>query len=281
MNYERKVISYKGYEVFEKTTIPAGTGRMPKNSVANEACFLYLNHGEFSVRSADSCLRFDRNKALLSKCVDYFFENLREQATFEYIQTVGVLLHQPVLEELFEFDSTSFGYTSHYNIKHVVIDHALEQFKQNIELLVDNPALANEAMIALKLKEFVILLSQVEEVPSQLEFITSLFKKKETDFRVTIRNNLYTTLSIDELARLCGMGITTFKKVFKEQFKESPARYLLKKKLEHAAELLMDQDHRISDIAYDCGFESITTFNRNFKSFYSKSPGEFRHDQID
>lgn len=280
MEFGRKVLKYKGYEVFEKTTLPAMAGRALKNSVANEACFLYINHGEFSVRSDEHLLGFNKDKALLSKCVDYYFEVEPSQTKYEYIQTVGVLLHQPVLEELFEFEVANYSYTTNYNIKHVVMDDLLEQFKRNIETLVDHPELANETMVCLKLKEFVMLLAQVEEASSQLDFIASLFKKQEIDFRKAIRSNLYSSITLDELAKICGVGMTTFKKVFKEQFNDSPARYIQRKKLERSAELLIDPNYRISDIAYDCGFDSITTFNRNFKAHYQKSPTEYRLDQI-
>ena len=59
-------------------------------------------------------------------------------------------------------------------------------------------------------------------------------------------------------------------------FNDSPKRYILKKKIEKAANLLHTSDLRISDIAYDVGFDSLATFNRNFTNFYKKSPSAYR-----
>jgi AraC-like DNA-binding protein len=70
--------------------------------------------------------------------------------------------------------------------------------------------------------------------------------------------------------------VSTFKRKFKEVFRNSPKQYLTKMKLEKASKFLTSQEHRISDVAYDCGFETISTFNRSFKSHFGKSPREYR-----
>jgi len=50
----------------------------------------------------------------------------------------------------------------------------------------------------------------------------------------------------------------------------------LQKKVEKAAVLLKKDSSRVSDIAYDVGFDSLATFNRNFTASYGKSPSEYR-----
>ena len=79
-----------------------------------------------------------------------------------------------------------------------------------------------------------------------------------------------------EFSHLCGMSLASFKRKFKDVFSESPKKYLDRMKLEKASNLLSNDTLRISDIAYDCGYETISTFNRTFKSYFGKSPSEFR-----
>ena len=55
-----------------------------------------------------------------------------------------------------------------------------------------------------------------------------------------------------------------------------PRNTSAQKKIEKAASLLKSADLRISDIAYDVGFDSLATFNRIFTSTYGKSPTEYR-----
>jgi AraC-like DNA-binding protein len=72
------------------------------------------------------------------------------------------------------------------------------------------------------------------------------------------------------------MSISSFKRKFKEVYGESPKKYISRKKIEKAALLLKSGDLRVSDIAWDVGFESVATFNRNFTSVYGKSPSAYR-----
>jgi AraC-like DNA-binding protein len=105
-----------------------------------------------------------------------------------------------------------------------------------------------------------------------------MFKPMDIEFKSTIQSNMYSNLSIDELARLCHLSTSSFKRKFKDTFSTSPKKYISQKKVEKAANLLKTDDSRISDIAFDVGFDSVATFNRNFTSIYGKSPSEYRLD---
>jgi AraC-like DNA-binding protein len=47
-------------------------------------------------------------------------------------------------------------------------------------------------------------------------------------------------------------------------------------KIKKATDSLRNKELRISDIAYDLGYDSLTTFNRAFKEETGKSPSEYR-----
>ncbi|MFK7776445.1 MAG: helix-turn-helix domain-containing protein, partial [Saprospiraceae bacterium] len=97
----------------------------------------------------------------------------------------------------------------------------------------------------------------------------------------TINNNLYSNLSVEEFAKLCAMSVSTFKRKFKELYSESPKKYFSKMKMKRASQLLLINENRISDIAYECGFDSLATFNRIFKKHFGQSPSEYRLTQND
>ena len=276
MEYQEKHIKYKGRIVFGKQSMPY-FDRMPKEYFEDEACFVFVNEGEVSVRSQDDYMNLDSNHAILAKCLNYFFEtNSKQKESSEGIEVIAVILHPSQIEELFEFDLSQSDYSLDYNIKQVEVDRLLENFKESISILLDNPELADERIIQTKLKEFVLLMTKSQNAPSQLDFLSALFKPLDIEFKSTIQHNIYANLSLDELARLSHLSLSSFKRKFKEVFNESPKRYISHKKIERAAELLKTDSLRISDIAYDVGFDSLATFNRNFTSMYGKSPSEFR-----
>lgn len=63
----------------------------------------------------------------------------------------------------------------------------------------------------------------------------------------------------------------------------TPSDYLLKKRFERACHLLRDKAEKInaqsvSSIAYDCGFNDVSYFNRQFRKRFGCSPGQFRNE---
>ncbi len=276
MEYQEKYLKYKGRIVFGKQSMPY-FDRIPKEYFEDEACFVFVNEGEVSVRSQTDYMDLDKNHAILAKCLNYFFEtNDKQKESSDGIEVIAVILHPSQIEELFEFDLSQSNYSIEYNIKHIEVDRLLANFKESINILLDNPELADERMIETKLKEFVLLMTKSQDAPSQLDFLSALFKPIDIEFKSTIRHNIYANLSLDELARLCHLSTSSFKRKFSEVFKASPKKYISGKKIEKAAALLISNSSRISDIAYDVGFDSLATFNRNFTAAYGKSPSEYR-----
>lgn len=271
-----KTLTYKGKVVFEKITA-SPFDRIPKLFQQDEACFMFINKGEFSVRTPDEFISLNKGNGLLAKCFDYFFETSKTQRnTNESIEILGVLLYPSIVKELFQFDVSQSKHTVNYNAKQVPIDALLNNYKESINILIEHPELVDDIILETKLKEFILLISKTQNAPSQLDFLSALFKKNETRFKTTVNNNIFSNLTIEEFAHLCGMSSSSFKRKFKEIYNESPKKHIASLKLQKASKMLNSGTYRISDIAYDCGFESISTFNRAFKSYFGKSPTEYK-----
>lgn len=277
MILNQKVLTYKGFVVFEKIEM-SSFDRIPKLFQENEACFMFVNKGEFSVRTPDQFISFRKGKSLLAKCFDYFFEmNQKQRDANSTLEAVGVLMYPSLIKELFQFDVTNSSYSVDFNIKSVEVEGLLQTFQESINILLENPELADELLIQTKIKEFVLLMSKTQKAPSEIDFLAAMFQKNDTEFIEIITKNMYSNLSINEFAHLSGLSVSSFKRKFKAVFETSPKKYINQKKIEKAAQLLKSNDIRISDIAYDCGFDSITSFNRLFKSNLQMSPSQYRN----
>ena len=276
MKHEEKYLKYKDRVVFGKQSIPY-FDRIPKQYFEDEACFVFVNKGEVSVRSQTDYMNLDHGNGVLAKCLNYFFEtNKQQKQRASGIEVIAVILYPALVEELFEFDLSKSDFSFDFNIKKIQVDRLLENFKDSIDILLDNPELADESIIKTKLKEFVLLMAKSQEAPSQLDFLAAMFKPLDIEFKSTVLHNIYSNLSINEFARLCHLSNSTFKRKFQESFNASPKKYISLKKVEKAASLLKTGGLRVSDIAYDVGFDSLATFNRNFIATYGKSPSEYR-----
>lgn len=276
MKFEEKVITYKDRIVFIKLSMPFFS-RTLKSYVEDEACFMFVNKGEVGVRTPDDYLTLNQDTAMIAKCLNYFFEPTNNQnASSEGVESVGVFLYPSLVKDLFNLDVSTSNHKNDYNVKQVQVDLMLDNFRQSINILLENPELVDDNMIKTKLREFIQLLIKSQNAPSQLDFLAALFKPNETEFKKVIKQNLYANLSIKELALLTHLSESSFKRKFKEIFNESPKKYLTQKKIERAAELLKSKTNRVSEIAYDVGFDSVSTFNRNFAVHFGKSPSDYR-----
>ncbi|MBB3699959.1 helix-turn-helix domain-containing protein [Flammeovirga yaeyamensis] len=271
-----QAITYKGKVVFMKLSMPSFS-RTLKSYVEDEACFMFLNKGEVNVRTQDDYLKLNQNVGMLAKCLNYFFEpSQNKDACNDGIEAIGIFLYPSLVKELFEFDLSTSQHQVNYNVKQVQIDKMLNVYKESINILLENPELADESIVETKLKEFVLLASKSEGAPSQLDFLSALFKPNEVEFKTTIQQNLFANLSLDELALLCHLSLSSFKRKFIEVYGESPKKYINRKKIEKAAQLLQSPESRISDVAFDVGFDSLATFNRNFTQVFGQSPSKYR-----
>ena len=60
----------------------------------------------------------------------------------------------------------------------------------------------------------------------------------------------------------------------------APGRWLLEKRLEAAARLLVCSENQVMDVATESGFKNITHFDRVFKQHYNTSPLQYRKQHV-
>jgi AraC-like DNA-binding protein/ligand-binding sensor protein len=94
--------------------------------------------------------------------------------------------------------------------------------------------------------------------------------------REYIQQHKMEPLSLTAVAQASGASVFHFCKVFKRTTGLTFTDYVGRVRLEDAKTQLLNPNRRISEIAYDVGFQSLTQFNRMFKRVFGQSPSEFR-----
>lgn len=90
-------------------------------------------------------------------------------------------------------------------------------------------------------------------------------------------NNHYTEeIRLADLADLVGMSTTSFSRFFKLRSGKTLSDYVVEMRLGVAARQLIDTTNSVSEICYDCGFNTLSNFNRLFRKYKGCSPTEFR-----
>lgn len=83
-------------------------------------------------------------------------------------------------------------------------------------------------------------------------------------------------IGIAALARVAHVSPAHFSRQFRATFGESPHRYLQRRRVERAMELLRETGRPVTEICFDVGFSSLGTFSRTFKAVVGEPPSAYR-----
>lgn len=92
-----------------------------------------------------------------------------------------------------------------------------------------------------------------------------------------LEDNYTTPITLQQGADICNLSIYHFSRLFSSTMGQSFTSYVNALRIHSSEELLMNDTLSISYIALECGFESIRSFNRVFKSLKGISPSQFRN----
>ncbi|KIC94133.1 helix-turn-helix domain-containing protein [Flavihumibacter solisilvae] len=93
-----------------------------------------------------------------------------------------------------------------------------------------------------------------------------------------MNSNFDKPISLSDVAKLVSMSDVAFSRFFKTRTGNNFIDSLIEIRLGHASRLLIDTTHSIGEIAYRCGFNNMSNFNRVFKKKKNCTPKEFRED---
>lgn len=107
--------------------------------------------------------------------------------------------------------------------------------------------------------------------------ILEFYQPAPIDIHYIMEGNYTSSASLNELARLSGRSLSSFKRDFQSVYNISPAKWIREKRLEKAKELLKTTQLSVSDICFLLGFENISHFSRIFKDFHKNKPSFYKN----
>lgn len=93
-----------------------------------------------------------------------------------------------------------------------------------------------------------------------------------------IRYHYMEDFPMEDLAGLCGISSTHFRRVFSSIIGVSPLEHLISTRIRKAADLLCITEAAIVDISERVGFHSLSSFNRHFLAIMGQTPSEWRRN---
>lgn len=87
---------------------------------------------------------------------------------------------------------------------------------------------------------------------------------------------MYRKITNTELAKVCGVSLPYFIKLFKEQYRETPQEFILRQRMKKARYALMQTNLSVDSIAESLGFCNTSHFIRRFSETAGMSPAKYR-----
>lgn len=135
-----------------------------------------------------------------------------------------------------------------------------------------------------QLMQFFQLLKSLSAIENTNPLATDVQPKNFSDYEGMRISNIYNyimqhynrDLTLEEVAAAAYMTPQAFCRYFKKHTRVTFVTFLNEVRINEACKKLIDGSYdSVSSVAYDCGFNSITNFNRVFKTSTGKSPREY------
>lgn len=277
MILDSKIIEFNGMPLFQKARFK--TPFDMEGALQEFACFFYMIQGNMMSFDSRGIHKIGEKEALIKNCNHYVQRYLpREEG--EECEAIAIYLYPELLKSIYKDEIPSFLQQKEVPQPQKFIGNILlEQYINNLSIYFESPEIFDQELGILKLKELMMILLKSQNHQSIRQLLSEIFTPINVAFKKAVEQNLYHPLSTEQLAFICNMSLSTFKREFKKLYNDSPARYIKHKRLEKAASLLSCSDISISAIAFDTGFQDTTTFSACFKEKYLQSPRAFRNSQ--
>ncbi|HET7624983.1 MAG TPA: AraC family transcriptional regulator, partial [Verrucomicrobiae bacterium] len=155
-------------------------------------------------------------------------------------------------------------------------DVALEALFQSMRTYLAGNEKPPEPLVRLKLKELVISILTSGTNSALAAYFCRLGERHSPVLKEIMETNFRFNLSLEEFAKLSHRSLSSFKREFQAEFGESPGKWLLQRRLEHSAGLLLGSQMNVTEIAFESGFEDVSHFSRVFKERFGMPPLAYR-----
>ncbi|MEL6560719.1 MAG: AraC family transcriptional regulator [Bacteroidota bacterium] len=280
------ILKYEDYKLNDKSVFERVVFKPPfKPSITyeNEACFIYSRNGNgFSYGGLEKG-KVVSKESILMKCGS-FINHWQSADDHESCEIIAIHFTPDIIRSVYQNEVPHFLITGEQKHSHKIfqiLPHSsiIDEYIKGMNFYFDNPPLMTEDLLILKIKELLLLLYNTN-YPEIRDLLKSLFTPVELNFKSIINAHLFDDLTPQDFAALTNTSLSTFRRKFKEIFGESPAKYIQDKRLERASELLKASDLRITDICFECGFNSLSSFTRAFTKKYNMPPSDYRERQL-
>jgi AraC-like DNA-binding protein len=190
-----------------------------------------------------------------------------------------------------QFSANIFPQDIESQVEYQFISNALEKSKFGLKISgATQEIILNQMKLLLNKKgiERILLLYEIIDLIGRSTDIRLLCSKKYVnsfqpvaDTRLKkvldfLQENYCNQITLNEISKLAGMNTSSFCRYFRQKMHQTCKMYIYEKRIDYACKLLLEKRLTIDRIAYECGFNSLSFFNEQFKHIKGVTPSIFK-----
>lgn len=86
-------------------------------------------------------------------------------------------------------------------------------------------------------------------------------------------------IKMADVADECGLSESHFRRIFEETMSMKPLDYLNMVRIDKACEIIQNKDYAMEEVGFRVGYQTPSTFNRNFKKLTGKTPYQWKKEE--
>lgn len=148
----------------------------------------------------------------------------------------------------------------------------LHHFWKSVEQVHSSLLNTSPTFFDIKAWELFSALISHDESGKTEQKLRGLLQAKSRGLHSFMEENFDKSLSIEDFAYLTGRSPASFRREFKLKFGTSPRKWIIRQRLDKAADLLQKSNMSVSEVAQEVGYESTSHFIKGFKKQFGHTP---------
>jgi len=239
---------------------------------------LFIKQHVFDYIISGSSEVFFDGKSHLFKAGDFWFAARNRLSKFikrppaggEY-RAISICIDQNTLHEIKHlYKNSSIINKKFDNVFLLKSNNVFKNYVDSLLPYLESGEEISEQLVRVKIKEVVLIF--LEANPDLKHLLFDFSEPGKIDLEAYMNEHYSFSGELEQFAYLTGRSLSTFKRDFKQIFKTTPNRWLMKKRLEDAYYLIKERSVRPNDAYIEAGFKNYSHFSFAFKKVFGFAP---------
>ena len=234
--------------------------------------FSFLQIGKKQVHFAGNSVSVNKDQSLLLKKGNWLWTELLDTETTYFCKLFffSEKMLSDFLKKHSKIKKTKKEVNPYFIIKN---DDFITAFLNSLSILGKTSKNFENKFLLLKFEEIILYL--INKYGDDFEvYLHSLIIKENSPLKKIVESKIDSNLKLEEIAFLCNMSLSTFKRNFINEYKISPGKWFKDKRLNKAKKILEQGKLKPSDIYLEFGYHNLSNFSIAFKNKFGINPSE-------